>query len=128
MAEVLFRDVPLNLTAHPVTGNITLLKNIDAVKQSVKNIVMTNAYERKYNRLFGGDVISQMFENFGSITDYNITQNIRIALRNFEPRVIVDDVVVKSTPDSNLIEVSIVFRIQNNISPLTVSLFLERVR
>lgn len=128
MADVLFRDIPLSFTAHPVTGNVNLLQNIDAIKQSVKNIVMTNAYERPYNRLFGGDVISQMFENFGSITDYNITKNIRISLNNFEPRVIVDDVEVKSTPDANLLEVSIVFRVQNNINPYSVSLFLERVR
>ena len=61
--EVLYKDFPISFSAHPVTGNLSILKNADAVKQSVKNIVLTNFYERPYAPLLGGNVRAQMFEN-----------------------------------------------------------------
>jgi phage baseplate assembly protein W len=92
LKEPIFKDIPLSFTAHPVTGNVKALVNRDAVKQSVKNIVLTNFYERPYSPNLGGNILSQLFENMDPITEYNIAKNIRQALDNYEPRAIIDEI------------------------------------
>jgi phage baseplate assembly protein W len=128
LKEPIFKDIPLSFTAHPVTGNIKALVNRDAVKQSVKNIVLTNSYERPYNPTFGGDILSQLFENMDPITEYNIAKNIRQALDNYEPRAIIDEIKSDFYEDRNAINVTITFRIKNNAEPISVNVLLDRVR
>ena len=126
--EPIFKDIPLSFNAHPVTGLIKALTNREAVKQSVKNIVLTNHYERPYNPFLGGDVLSKLFEPMTPITEYEVTTNIKQALENFEPRADVLEVVVDAKEDLNVLEVSITFNIINEIDPVTVNVLLERVR
>jgi len=126
--QEIFRDIPLNLTVHPVTGNLRVLANADSIKQSVKNIVLTNFYERPYNPEFGGDVLSQLFENMDPITEYNISKNIRVSLENYEPRVIVDDIITTVYEDQNALSVKIKFSVQTIPEPLEVNVLLERIR
>ena len=126
--EPVFKDIPLSFTAHPITGNVKALVNRDAVKQSVKNIVLTNFYERPYNPTFGGDILSQLFENMDPITEYNIAKNIRQALDNYEPRAIIDEIKSDFYEDRNAINVTITFRIKNNAEPISVNVLLDRVR
>ena len=126
--EPIFKDIPLSFNAHPVTGLIKALTNREAVKQSVKNIVLTNHYERPYNPFLGGDVLSKLFEPMTSITEYEVTTNIKQALENFEPRADVLEVVVDAKEDLNALEVSLTFNIINEIDPVTVNVLLERVR
>ena len=128
LKEPVFKDIPLSFTAHPITGNVKALVNRDAVKQSVKNIVLTNFYERPYNPTFGGDILSQLFENMDPITEYNIAKNIRTALDNYEPRAIIDDIVSDFYEDRNAINVTITFRIKNDAEPISVNVLLDRVR
>jgi phage baseplate assembly protein W len=128
LKEVVFQDFPISFRAHPVTGNLTLLKNADAIKQSVINLVRTNFYERPYAPYLGGNVAEQLFENASTITEYSLTQNIRRVLENYEPRALIDDVIVQSNPDGNSLTATIIFRIKNNVDPFTVDVFLTRVR
>ena len=99
--EPVYKDIPISFTAHPITGKIKSLINRDAVKQSVKNIVLTNFYERPYNPILGGDVLAKLFENMGPLTEYEISNNIREALDNFEPRAEVDEIKVDALEDQN---------------------------
>jgi len=126
--QEIFRDIPLNLTVHPVTGNLKVLTNAESIKQSVKNIVLTNFYERPYNPEFGGDILSQLFENMDPITEYNISKNIRVSLENYEPRAIVDDIITTVYDDQNALTVKIKFSVQTIPEPLEVNVLLERVR
>jgi len=128
LKEPIFKDIPLSFTAHPVTGNVKALTNRDAVKQSVKNIVLTNHYERPYNPILGGDIISQLFENMDSITQYEISTNIRRALNNYEPRAIIDDIVTDFLEDQNAINVTITFRVNSDAEPIEVNVLLDRIR
>jgi phage baseplate assembly protein W len=126
--EIIYKDFPISFSAHPVTGNLSVLKDVDAVKQSVKNIVLTNFYERPYASLLGGNVRAQLFENIDRFTEYTIAKNIKIALNNYEPRVTVEAVRVSAEPDENGLNISVVFRVHNNTNPITVNVFIERVR
>ena len=128
LKEPVFKDIPLSFTAHPVTGNVKALVNRDAVKQSVKNIVLTNFYERPYSPNLGGDIISQLFENMDPITEYNIAKNIRQALDNYEPRAIIDEIKSDFFQDQNAINITITFRVRNDAEPISVNVLLDRVR
>lgn len=128
LKEPVFKDIPLKFTAHPVTGNIKVLTNRESVKQSVKNLVLTNFYERPYNPILGGDVLSQLFENMDPLTEYNISKNIRQVLDNYEPRAIIDDIKTSANQNSNALNVTIRFRVANDPEPIVVNVLLERVR
>tara|TARA_R110002124_G_scaffold251482_1_gene416709 strand:+ start:64 stop:459 length:396 start_codon:yes stop_codon:yes gene_type:complete len=128
LKEPVFKDIPLSFTAHPITGNVKALVNRDAVKQSVKNIVLTNFYERPYNPILGGDILSQLFENMDPITEYNVSKKIRQALNNYEPRATIDDIKSDFNQDQNAINITITFRIRNDATPISVNVLLDRVR
>ena len=126
--QAVFKDIPLSFTAHPLTGQVKMLENADAVKRSVRNIVLTNFYGRPYKPNYGGNVTQYLFENFDPITEYNIVKNITIALDNYEPRAIVDAVVVKASVDQNALDVTVIFRIRNQEDAITAEITLERLR
>tara|TARA_A100001201_G_scaffold138486_1_gene129436 strand:+ start:3509 stop:3904 length:396 start_codon:yes stop_codon:yes gene_type:complete len=126
--EVNFSDLNLTFNPHPVTGKLSVLENNEAVKRSVRNIVLTNHYERPYQPKFGGNIRSQLFESLDGFTSAEIRDDIATALANFEPRAEIYDIVVLPMSDENGFNVSITFRVINQTDPVTVNLFLERVR
>ena len=120
-------DLKMSFTKHPITGRLSNVTNIEAVKQSVKNIVLCNHFERPYLPNYGGNVLSQLFENADSFTEYQVSKDIRVAIENYEPRAVVEDIVV-STDDLNELRVKIVFRMRNVQDPIDLIVMVERVR
>ena len=128
IVQEIYRDIPMSFNVHPVTGNMKLVANAESIKQSVKNIVLTNFYERPYQPELGGNVLAQLFENMSPITEYNVTQNIRQALENNEPRAIVEDIITTPVEDQNTLRVTIKFSVRNIPEPIEVDVLLERIR
>ena len=126
--QEIYRDIPMSFNVHPVTGNMKLVANAESIKQSVKNIVLTNFYERPYQPELGGNVLAQLFENMSPITEYNVTQNIRRALENNEPRAVIEDIITTPVEDQNTLRVTIKFSVRNIPEPIEVDVLLERVR
>ena len=126
--QEIYRDIPMSFNVHPITGNMKLVANAESIKQSVKNIVLTNFYERPYQPELGGNVLTQLFENMSPITEYNVTQNIRQALENNEPRAIVEDIITTPVEDQNTLRVTIKFSVRNIPEPIEVDVLLERIR
>ena len=126
--SVEFRDLNITFNRHPVTGRLSILENNDAVIRAVKNIVLTNHYERPYQPKFGGNIRAKLFENIDELTVFEIKRDIETALENFEPRVFVNDLRVSANDDQNRVEVTIIFRIVNQANPIETTFFLERVR
>jgi phage baseplate assembly protein W len=124
----LFSDIDLNFTAHPVTKDIVRRFDENAVKSSLKNLVLTSNYERPFHSEIGSPVRALMFEPFSPMFVAAMRKSITDMIDNFEPRVVVTDVIVNYLPDNNAIEVIIEFRIVNTERPLTLSLVLERTR
>ena len=126
--QEIYRDIPMSFNVHPVTGNMKLVANAESIKQSVKNIVLTNFYERPYQPELGGNVLTKLFENMSPITEYNVTQNIRQALENNEPRAIVEDIITTPVEYQNTLRVTIKFSVRNIPEPIEVDVLLERIR
>ena len=126
--EVVYRDLGLSFIPHPVTKNVSVLKNEDAVKRAIRNLILTNKGERVFDELYGGNVTALLFENITPVTVIDIKENIKIAVRSEEPRATVLDVEVLSTPDLNSIKINVVFRINDAPSASLLTFTVERVR
>ena len=119
-----FKDINLSFNAHPVTKDITVLKNENAIKRSVRNIVNTIPRERFFNPELGSDVRSSLFNFVDYGTSSVIQKQIQIAIENFEPRVDNLQINVFPRPDSNEFEVNIIFDIIGQQFPTQEFTFL----
>ena len=119
-----FKDINLSFNAHPVTKDITVLKNENASKRSVRNIVNTIPRERFFNPELGSDVRSSLFNFVDYGTSSVIQKQIQIAIENFEPRV--DNLKINVFPitDSNEFEVNVIFDIIGQQFPTQEFTFL----
>ena len=119
-----FKDINLSFNAHPITKDITVLKNENAIKRSVRNIVNTIPRERFFNPKLGSDVRSSLFNFVDYGTASVIQKQIQIAIENFEPRVDNLQVNVFPRPDSNEFEVNVIFDIIGQQFPTQEFTFL----
>lgn len=119
-----FKDINLSFNAHPVTKDITVLKNENAIKRSVRNIVNTIPRERFFNPTLGSDVRSSLFNFVDYGTASVIEKQIQIAIENFEPRVDNLQINVFPRPDSNEFEVNVIFDIIGQQFPTQEFTFL----
>ena len=119
-----FKDINLSFNAHPITKDITVLKNENAIKRSVRNIVNTIPRERFFNPTLGSDVRSSLFNFVDYGTSSVIQKQIQIAIENFEPRVDNLQVNVFPRPDSNEFEVNVLFDIVGQQFPTQEFTFL----
>lgn len=125
---VLFKDVDVRFIAHPVNGELLVKKNADAIKQSVKNLVLTNRFEKLFRPDIYGGVTELLFENFDNATLILLRQRIEDVVNYHEPRARVVKVLVDDLPDNNQLTVSIIFECKNIQEPLRIDLFFERIR
>ena len=105
------KDISLSFTPHPVTKDLTILKNENAIKKSVRNLVQTIPTERFFNSALGSEVRDSLFEFVDFGTASVIQSQIKITLENFEPRIENVDVEVDPRPDLNDFEVTVFFDI-----------------
>ena len=119
-----FKDISLSFVPHPVTKDLQVLKNENAIRRSVRNIVETIPTERFFNSLLGSDVRDSLFEFVDFGTASVIQSQILVAIENFEPRV--DNVVVEVNPqpDENTFNVTVIFDIIGQEFPTQEYTFL----
>ena len=124
-----FKDISLSFEPHPVTKDLPILKNENAIRRSVRNLVETIPTERFFNSLLGSEVRSSLFEFVDFGTASVIQSQILVAIENFEPRV--DNVVVEvdPQPDQNSFNVTVIFDIIGQEFPTQeYSFLLEAAR
>ena len=123
-----FVDINPNFDKNPLTKDLPLLKNAEAIKFAVKNIVMTTRGDRAFRPYFGSTVVGSLFENFSLATADDIQIAIEDALNAYEPRIKLLDVDVQDYIDRNEISISIFYRIIGiPLDPQSLNLILERV-
>lgn len=123
-----FKDLDLNFTAHPVRKDVNKFTNEYAVINSVKNLILTNHYERPFRPELGSNLRRMLFENVDTVMAAQIEREIEETIINFEPRVRVSKVTAIATPDENRYNVQLEFFIINNPQPISIKFFLERIR
>ena len=121
-------DIDFDFQAHPVSGDLVIKKNEEAIKKSVKSLILTNKYERPFQPSINGRVRQLLFENMTPVTGVNLRSNIEDVLQQHEPRIDVLAVNVNQNDEMNSIEVSIEFAIKNQPDIVTLTTVLERNR
>ena len=124
----IYKDLNMSFTKNPATKDVARLFDIQAIKRSVKNIILTNKYERPFNPDFGCNLRGFLFENLTEPKVVIIKDRVAMAIEKYEPRVSVEDVIVKNSSDPNGINIQVSFLINGVEAPVTVSTFLQRVR
>ena len=106
-----FKDISLSFTKHPVTNDVTVLRNEDAIKKSVINLCRTRINERFFNDLLGTSIEDSLFEtNLDDIASF-LEREITVLLKNFEPRIRLTSVIVESLVDSYELQIRIEYDI-----------------
>jgi len=123
-----FRDLDLSFNIHPVRKDVNVHKSERAVINSIKNLVLTNHYERPFQPELGSNIRRLLFENVDSVMAAQIEREIEETIENFEPRAQVSRVTAIAAPDENKYEVVMEFFVINNPNPITINFFLERIR
>jgi len=124
----LFSDIPLGFTPHPQTGELSRKTDRDAVRQSVKSLILTDYYERPFRSNIGCSIRYQLFELFTSAVKQQMEAAIREVIRNFEPRADVIEVLVEENRESHSLIISVAFMVINDPNPVVLDVILERVR
>ena len=125
----IYRDLNLNFTANPVTGDVATVTDVNAVKRSVRNLLLTNHYDRPFHPEIGSNIPALLFENFGPITGNQLSRTIEEMISNFEPRARVETVECFPVPDTNTYDVKIYFYVENLPAELhELQTILETVR
>tara|TARA_B110000977_G_scaffold200678_1_gene292091 strand:+ start:7843 stop:8259 length:417 start_codon:yes stop_codon:yes gene_type:complete len=124
----LYSDIHKDLAANPITGDLALRRDEESVKESIKNIILTDQGERLMQPLIGGNIRAMLFENNTPAVMKMIQEQIRTTIETYEPRCSLIDINVLSLADETSIKIDIYFYINNIAEPIALTVFLERTR
>jgi len=122
------RDLDLNLSLHPIRKDIIPLVDDRAIKQSIKNLLLTNANERPFNLNSGANLRGILFEPNDAITRIRLRSAITQAIAAGEPRVIVQGINIEDRPDINSYNIQVFFLITQSNIESDLELELRRLR
>ena len=130
MASRTFKDINLSFKRHPVTNDVVTIRNEDAIKRSVKNIIFTILGEKPFIPLFGSVINESLFDLNTNLSEIRITDEIKSSLLNYEPRIDNIEVTVQVAPDRNEMNCTVQYDIVGLPAPtqeVDVLLFPARV-
>lgn len=124
-----FKDISLSFQRHPVTYDISALKNEDAIKKSVINLIRTQVGERFFNSNLGSRIEDYFFELSESGLTDSLEEEIKTVISNYEPRVICRSVLIDLFDDRNELNITIVYDIVGlGIPAQTINFILQPTR
>jgi phage baseplate assembly protein W len=126
--QKIYSDIDLTFKKLPVTGDIALRYDDQAVIASVRNLLLTNFYERPFQPNLGSNMSGLLFEPSTNITSAILSDEVRNVVTNFEPRAQISNISVTLAPNNNSFNVYLSFFIGNNTTPTNVNLLLQRSR
>jgi phage baseplate assembly protein W len=126
--EPIYSDLSTNFSLNAMTGDVVRLTELDAVKRAIKNIVMTNKYERLLNPRFGAGINDLLFEPMSPMTTMNLRDTIQNVIIVYEPRAVIDTLDVVPDEYSQTYYIDIVFSLRNTNQKGTVQFFIDRIR
>lgn len=126
--RIVFTDLDMNFTKHPGTDDVVKIYNEESIKRSLKNLILTRRRERLFQPEVGCGVTDYLFELVTPATAINIRNKIQETINNYEPRVDLEEVIVKESDDGHGYTIDIIYYIVNNTEKQEFKYFLERIR
>ena len=126
--KVVYSDFFTDFSRNSATGQLNRKTNAEAVKQSIRNLLLTNRYERPFQPEIGSGLTGLLFENYTPGLELRAKKMVEEVFDNHEPRAELMKVDVGGDPDRNSLSFQITFRIINTTQPETLDIILERTR
>ena len=124
-----YKDIDLTLAVKPTSGDFYSKTNAAAVKQSIKNLLMTNRLEKPFRPEFGADIRRFLFELMSDTSDFYIKRHLASAIRRSEPRARIMNIEVYNLENyKNTVDVTVTFKIINSPQVFQVTTNLARLR
>lgn len=122
-----YLDIDLTFNKRP-SGDLYKKRDAAAVKQSIKNLLLTDFYEKPFQPFFGANLRAMLFELADDDTEDEVEENIRTAINKYEPRAEILTISVNVLPDQNDMRVSVYFKIISTQETVTFTTNLSRLR
>ena len=123
-----YSDFDFDFIAHPVTGDLVKKTDREAVRQSVRNLILLHFGELGFNPLKGSGIHYSLFEHNTPNNRHLIMRRIDEVIKNFEPRAVLESIRLDDQKDPNGIHLDVIFWIKNIQDPILLTVFLERIR
>ena len=123
-----YSDIDFNFIPHPITKDIPIKYNEDAINASLKNLILTINYERPFHSEVGSQAVAILFENNGPMTELKLRRSIEDVINNFEPRIELNNLDIVYNAPRNNYAITIFYRILNTNAPIEFNFILERTR
>jgi len=122
-----YKDIDLTFEKKP-TGDVYKKEDAAAVKQAVKNLLLTNYYEKPFQPFYGGDLNRFLFDLSEGFDVLEIKEQILTAIDTYEPRAEVQAINADVSPDQNRVNITVVFRVINTTDTVQLDLSIARLR
>ena len=123
-----YKDLDLDFGRNTVTNDVNKLTDVEAVKRSVRNLILTNHYERPFHPELGCGIRGLLFEPLSPLVAIQLERKVEEVLTNNEPRATINEISARPDLDRNSYEMLVSFWVSGSTEPVTVSTFLERLR
>lgn len=123
-----YSDFYTNFNVHPQNKRLVKYTNEESVKRSIRNLILTEKYDRLFQPELGSRIKSLMFENMSPVIEEEIKSAIKETIDTYEPRARVIDVVVQSNESRHAYDVYIYFEVINSVNPVSINITLYRAR
>ena len=126
--DVIYADLRMDMLLNPVNSDVSRSTDEEAIRNSLRNILLTNKGERLFNPGFGGNIRELLFDNIGLGSKEIIEANVESVIKNYEPRIILIKTEISLSPDLNSATITVTFMMINKQEPITLSVILDRAR
>lgn len=123
-----YSDFYTNFNVHPQTKKLVKYTNEESVKRSIRNLLLTEKYDRVFQPEVGSRIKSLLFENMSEIISDQLKAAIEETINRYEPRARIIDIIVQSNESRHSYDVYIYFEVINSINPITLNITLYRAR
>lgn len=123
-----YTDIPVFISSNSFTGDLNVVRDVGAVRQSLKNIVLHNFGERSFDYEFGTSLYQDLFENLTLEIKIDIQSRVLNAINLYEPRVVIRDILIEDTSDPNTVSIKISYILANQNVPDEIEIQLSRTR
>ena len=124
-----YKDIDFNFKRHPLTNDLVIKTDANAIKQSLENLINTNYYERGFNVGISSNIRSLLFENYTELLSSQLKDNMEMLIANFEPRIEIISIDIDDNQiDSNLLIINISYYYLNKMNPESLSIKLFKTR
>lgn len=126
--DILFSDIDLNFTKHPLSHDVSIKTNVQAINQSMKILLLTMYYERPFHSDIGSPIRQLLFDPVTPMLQVLLNRQIEQVLQTYEPRITIQSINVYLNPDNNSIEITIYYVVLNTSAVQSFDIILERTR